>query len=373
MIRRLTYVDGIKGMACIGVLTYHYYTSFCQQVTGINFDSSIIDLIFGRVLNVLVDGTFLVYIFALISGWLISSSQIKTIKDLSIKIGLRYLRLTFPLLGFMLIIKLMSLTFLFSTNDAVDILGITAFNGLYDNAKITWGGVLYQSLYRILFLGDSSWDAPFWMMQGLFVGSIIVYFMTWIKENIKLNVYIVGLICIILSFILSATACMVVIGALLRRIDVKELNKNRLIRLILIFLGIFSLIMIWGLHHLLFDVVDKFIGLPRIFDINPYFRMIYAIVVFMMIISIEICHKIFSIKFLVAIGKISFPIFGLHWPIFCSFSSRILCKHVNNYEVWFWLALCLTLIVVLMTSWLFHITFEKWTNCLITRKGYPAL
>lgn len=202
-------------------------------------------------------------------------------------------------------------------------------------------------------------------MQGLFVGSIIVYFMTWIKENIKLNVYILGLICIILSFILSATACMVVIGALLRRIDVKELNKNRLIRLILIFLGIFSLIMIWGLHHLLFDVVDKFIGLPRIFDINSYFRMIYAIVVFMMIISIEICHKIFSIKFLVAIGKISFPIFGLHWPIFCSFSSRILCKHVNNYEVWFWLALCLTLIVVLMTSWLFHITFEKWTNYLI--------
>ena len=49
--RRLTYVDGIKGMACIGVLTYHYYASFCQQVTGINFDSSTIDLVFGRVLN----------------------------------------------------------------------------------------------------------------------------------------------------------------------------------------------------------------------------------------------------------------------------------------------------------------------------------
>lgn len=226
------------------------------------------------------------------------------------------------------------------------------------------GGVLRQGLYRIIVLGDSSWNAPFWMIQGLFLGSIIVYVMMWIREKTRINRIILSVICIFLSFYVNSIACMVVIGASLHSVDIK-IKKNQIVYLLILIVGSISLIMLWGLHHYIYCMVDNFIILPHIIDINQYFKMIYATAVLLMIMTTDILKKIFSNKALVYIGRISFPVFAFHWPLFCSLSTRLLCNHMQDYELWFWITLLVTLVTVLIVSGLFHITIEKWCNKLV--------
>ena len=101
---RLTWIDGLRGLACILIFTHHFLVSFFPS--SYNGDPNTSRMIYGldvkwanSPLSFIICGNFRVSVFCLVSG-LVLGYQIyraKTTNEVSSMVLKRYPRLCFPL------------------------------------------------------------------------------------------------------------------------------------------------------------------------------------------------------------------------------------------------------------------------------------
>lgn len=127
---RVLYIDGVKGISCMGVLLYHFYTTFSMQATNMPA-SAVRDILFSDIFKLITDGTLLVCLFAILSGWLVSKSSVDTFRGLISKCVFRYLRFAIPLSVVCVCIKICQLLGVLNNTSAASILGIDSFKYLY--------------------------------------------------------------------------------------------------------------------------------------------------------------------------------------------------------------------------------------------------
>ncbi|MEE3487990.1 MAG: acyltransferase family protein [Bulleidia sp.] len=292
--KRATYLDGVKGIACIGVFLYHFNTLFHGQVVNIQFDASSMDFFFGKLIKLFVDGPLLVMIFALVSGWLTAHTNIPTVNSFLKRIFIRYLRFTLPLLPVLLLIRLFSQMHLFYTSEAYELLGIVSFeNSIYSLPMNLMEGIR-QGLYKILLLRDNAWDAPLWMFSGIFWGSILVYFLTWLKTKIN-NPNIMALISAVTAFFSyqywESTSVMVILGAAVYWYeDVLKKIPDWFVYLA----SALSIMMVYGLHHWLYHWLCMHRYFTPMLDYTIQWRMLYSFILFYAIMRSRRLQSIFS-------------------------------------------------------------------------------
>lgn len=221
------------------------------------------------------------------------------------------------------------------------------------------GGVLEQGLYRILFVSDSSWNAPLWMLSSIFWGSVFVYILKYLKVKIEETVIRRGVcLCFLtLVFVLfDWPALTVLIGACLfwKEDKIEQIDKK-----IVMGSGPLSVLMVWGVNDVIYDLVTKWIHLPRSLSGSGYVKVIWATGLFLMLLRKKRIQRIFSIKVLVYLGRVSFPVYLLHWPLMCSFSAYFLCNITMPYAMRFWLVLLITLITLVLISTIYYLTIER--------------
>lgn len=176
---RFEFLDGLKGFACLGVFTHHFFLSFfpasyfgteAAVMTASGFDASLSV----EPYSFFVNGNFWVCLFLVISAFLLSNKifQLKISGDVSPSESLfdtlsetllkRYLRLMIPaaLIGiFSYFLR--------------DLLTLTGLNYLGKVNDCSFPNFLYHAVVHMWIFVDSSVQGPFWMLHYLLFGSYL--------------------------------------------------------------------------------------------------------------------------------------------------------------------------------------------------------
>lgn len=165
--KRIHYIDGIKGIACLGVFFHHLIIQILPAAyTGLKSESILPGdyLLGGSPLGILINGNFWVCMFIMISSFLLAKQTFAYADDrrkMSELILKRYPRLMLPVLC----VNLLCLAVYYILSKGI---GLEISNPL--EASVL--GCLKMSLFDIWFTEDVT-VMGYWMMNILFIGSFI--------------------------------------------------------------------------------------------------------------------------------------------------------------------------------------------------------
>ena len=346
---RIIWIDYFKVFACLMVLIGHYYNafySFCNLIPDL---SKYVVVFFERFPTPYLDGNFWVCVFCILSGYLSSSKKISSLKQLIKECIMRYLRFVLPLLFINVIIYLINLIFGFRSIE---------LSSMYNNnwlgtffTDITLSGAIKNSIT----LG-SKLNGPLWMIRPLFVGNIMILCVNYIKNklnnheivrNILLLAILLGMFFVSLHYEILLYMFVTLLGMIIFNITKQSKPKYNL----LIFLLILAII------HIV-NILPITLTLTKV-DNMHFLNVISA---FAFIISIFFCTTMRKFKKSKSnLGSISFYVYLIHWPLICSLSSSLITLF-TNYTMGFLIVLLLTLVIVIILSYLCSKTIDKFFN-----------
>ena len=375
---RQVYLDSLKGLAALGVFFGHFYCIFyalCDYKPGLS-DKITRLLDAPSPISAWIDGQFMTCIFCVISGYLVNLKSAKTGKELGKKVLLRYFRFMLPLIGSNLIVFVLDFWKGFHTQE---------FGYLMRNSWLTCfyrEPVSFRSaLKETLTLGYAT-NGPLWMLRPLFTGSCMIMLYGLIREKTQKKVVRTGFFVtvILLAFLLRNVflphllfACY--LGILLnwlwstRLSFFAHLRENKVVNAVFF---LFSVAMSSGLHGIIYNFLLTKTTVPAWLAMNDYWHVFYAFLFLYPIKNLSLIQKFLTCRPLQKLGTLCFGIFVLHWPLLCSFSLQFYLKNQNraSYSVLFILNWAATTILVLLISYLYHITFEHISACALKKIKY---
>lgn len=321
---RLYWVDGLKGIACLLIFTHHFLLAFYPaSYYGINSVSHFkYDTWFATSpISFIVNGNFLVHLFCILSGLLISYNLIKNfnIDRVSNSLLKRYFHFSIPILIVGLVVYIM-LKFHLFTNISTSLLTGSSWLSSYYTNILSLKQILISALINTLFVGDDMISTAFWMMSYIFYGTFLTYILNFISfhKNRKI-LYFYIILLVILIFLNSYMACFV-IGYLLAYGMIKI--KNKLGSKIDSFIGIVFLIL-----GFFFGGYPSGVIPTNIYSLLPnnifLFHLIGATFVIIGVYFLNPLKRIFSTRIFKSLGKISFSIYLIHIPLLFSFSTTL--------------------------------------------------
>lgn len=314
-------VEGIRGVAATIVIFSHFCYIFFpfvhRESNGAN--SILYDLPFGFIYS----GTFAVYVFFVLSGYilsLISKSYNTNLFVLSIK---RYLRLGIPVFVSVLIAYVFFILF------TVDKSNVSSWISNYGNFDYSLIGAINSGTIGSLFAGDSRYNFVLWTMQIEFFGSILIY-ISYIQKKINYrNIMILMFILVISLYLVQIINSKLMLGLLSILVGSILYEKGKKLRIELSIILFVVALYLAGFHNnsLSYSIVSSFLG-SYTYEICNFF---VAIIIVYTILFSKILSDLFSAKLCVFLGKVSFSTYLLHLPILSVFS--IYCfnlLYINN-------------------------------------------
>ena len=352
---RITFLDGLKGFACLGVFTHHFFLSFfpasyfgteAAVMTASGFDASLSV----EPYSFFVNGNFWVCLFLVVSAFLVSNKifqlrisyevlqgsasdsvshereqqcgQMPIFDTLSATLLKRYLRLMIPA-------ALIGIFSYFLT----DLLTFTGLNYLGKVNVLSFPSFLYHAVVHMWIFVDSSVQGPFWMLHYLLFGSylaILIALATPLKNRWTplihlfltvvlgiLNHYYVGIvlgvmICYLYHYGISLQktsdrGCLAKIMSLL--------TQNKILRS-----AVGILLLLTGLFLGAYPSYVKPDNIYRIFNAYAFrdpdaYELIHSIAAACLLASFFLLKGLadfFSTKPFLFLGKLSFSIFLIH-------------------------------------------------------------
>lgn len=172
-------MEGLRGLAAISVVAWHYLFAFYPALTTGNFGLQHMrfeDNIYGTPLAILFSGTFAVAIFFVLSGFVLTIGFFQTkradiIKKLASK---RYLRLMLPALASILL----ALAFMKLGWGRINEAAVITSSEWLDRAWHIEGdfvSAFFHGIIGIFIDGKSAYNNVLWTMSTEFIGSFIVF------------------------------------------------------------------------------------------------------------------------------------------------------------------------------------------------------
>lgn len=302
---RLEFLDGVRGWASLMVFLYHLIVQLLANTTP-SYKS--------KYLAFALDGEFAVFIFFVLSGFVLSIKFILSPGKHSLAqaaIG-RYFRLMLPIIITSLIAYLLMLTHAMYNVQAAGPALSPDWMGTYFNFEPTLTYFLQFNLYYVFFNFNpgANFNPVLWTIAYEFTGSMLVYLIIGLFRTTKNKTYMVPLAVLILFNLVNnpIIACFA-IGYVLAEVYVaygRRLEQS-----------------IWanGLATLLFLV--PIIG-------STFFRtghhLYLALLATLLVVSVSfsgLLKSFFSNKVSRFLGRISFPLYLIHLPLICSFSAYL--------------------------------------------------
>jgi len=286
-----------------------HYIGLYKYAENFPDNSKILDLFdvfLNSKINFILDENFWVILFFVVSGYLVSMSNILSLRIFVKKSLMRFLRLGLPVFCSIAIIFVVYKTIgFYSTETKV----------LFDNAFIqkAYAGEynivqVLLSPINVLLVGDVSLNSPFWVLREMFLTSVIIYFLLFLQCKIKNgNIFlcIVGIIFFI-SMVLSIIVFAGILGFVISLIENNNEKKITSEKVFVFFTIIFSASL-------------YFISRTRI-------ACIFFGCLILFIPKLPLICSVFASKIAQYINKISFGIYAFHWPVFCSFGMLCMIK-----------------------------------------------
>jgi peptidoglycan/LPS O-acetylase OafA/YrhL len=328
--RKIQYLDGLRGLAAFIVVLNHFVLAFYPALfsgndihthltPGLEFYLS------GTMFNLFYNGDFAVCIFFVLSGFVLShrfflQKDYEIIIEGAIK---RYIRLVVPVaVSVFLAFALMKFS-LFYNQQAAQLSGSNWLGGFWSFAP-NFMEALSQTFIGAFFTKVFEYNAILWTIAYEFVGSFLVFgFMALFgKSQKRFWAYALAIIVFFQSYYLAFILGMLLSDILAHKdMIMRQYDKKKIIRTSLLLIGLFigsypSGRDIEGTAY--FVLKNSLISDPAVF-----YHVIGAFFVVSVLLDSRRMQKIFSFKYLLFLGEISFAMYLLHFVMLGSFSSFI--------------------------------------------------
>lgn len=346
---KINYLEGLRGLSCMVVLFDHCVNQFYPSLRLTNqsgFTGTVKDIIAWSPLNIIYSGLISVFIFFILSGFVLSHKYhlTRNFKDIINASRKRYFRLLIPVF--------FSLIFFWICKEIIEIL-------FKKENNISFFQIIKSSFFDIFFTGENIINGPLWTMHAELVGSFIVFGILAVSHEMRFR-WLVYLTALIYTF--NTFYFLFILGALLSDLYtsqyhswIKFLNKKTintpLLILSLLFISYPTIrpgVEIGGIY--------TYLTFPADFSIHTFWHIIGVSIIFLVILNTPSLQKIFNHNLSLFLGKLSFSAYVLHFPILLvvrefniKFNSASLTLLVNS-------------IIVFSLTLIISIAFEKYID-----------
>lgn len=301
---RIDYLDGLRGLAAIGVV-YIHYCEFLYPIISKGFYTSCVMVCEFFVIS----GFVLSYRF-----WQNQNSEILTSSSLR-----RYIRLTPAPLVSILVTYVMIKFSLFHYVQVFQITGITEWMPAYANFVPSLTQALYESLWGMYFSFDpqTSYSPVLWTMQWELKGSLLVaaFLALFGKVQNRLPLYIIFII-ISIDTLYPTFIFGVMFSDLLYSKEGKQLHeslkKQKLLAIIMLVSGAFlSLYAADSDVNFYKNLNFEFLAQHGI-NHEVFYHMIASVMIMYAAVNLQTLQKFLSWKPFIKVGEYSFSLYLIH-------------------------------------------------------------
>ena len=348
---RKRHIDGLKGAACLLIMLGHFsgLYKYAQNCTAI--DAPFLQLI---PYSLLAEG-FWLRLFYVLSGYLVSRSRVLTARELARKSMTRFFRLALPILGATLFILPIAGHFGIHNHEIQSLVPNQWVDMTY-SVPLTFRGAITEPL-RVLLFGASTFNPVWWVLRDMFFASLLVYLITWIRSLLS-SKQRAGAVCaelvlpaVIVFFIVTGKDIYfsVLIGALY---GAQESTVSRAIGHRKWICGVLLFAPLAGFRD------PNWVPHPGVLCLTDLSFVCFLIAVN----HLKVLNTIFSK--LGQLGSISFGVYSLHWPVFCSIGMLLILKSITKMpgSRIYLISVLVSAIITLCLSILFHATVERWSG-----------
>lgn len=358
--KKLAYIDGLKGIGALMVYLCHFVFAFYYAAYSLipenAHTASQIEIAIGKTpLNLFYSGNSAVCLFLVFSGFVLCLSYFagRDRKRLGESAWKRYFRLMpMILVSNLLIFVLMSLR-LYQNAEVSVLTKSEAWFAGFNQFTPNFFGMLFESLIGCFFRGSNDYNGVLWTIPYLFLGALVVYLAAFlVGENpfryvayavmvlvsLKTDVYFSG---IFLGFALSDFFCTQEKGMELFR-------KYALLPLLSFGLGVYLL----SYPSIGSDMSGTIYQvLPSAY--TTLYHLAGAGLLLAGVLGLPGLQKFFSAGPFVFLGKISYSLYLLHFPVVATFSCWFFLEFQDKWGYHLTVGLdflCTTAIVVLVSA-----------------------
>jgi len=336
--KRITHLDGLRGILALVVFVYHFFYCLAPQfILGgtynevISKNYTLLKTIAYTPLNLFYNGGMAVNFFFVLSAYVLSYNYFSNNKLNPIRKNLlkRYFRLAIPVLASCVFIYLLHICNLFykSPFPVIDV-NKNWLNGLFPD-KFDFLELIKYALVNVFFDDNASYNSVLWTMSIELTGSILVFVSLLATHKLKSKARVFVAI-ILIEFAVKKYYSVAFSSGLLicylqhNNIIFKNLTANNYFKVLMLLCGLyftsFPLLSYQnGLTYTIYAPID-FMQEHGFHKLAHIFGCSALMVVF---INSQKLKSIFSIKPIQFFGKVSFSFYLLHLCLLLVFASRI--------------------------------------------------
>jgi peptidoglycan/LPS O-acetylase OafA/YrhL len=333
MTEKITYLDGLRGIAAINVMIMHFFIALAPaMIYGDQLPSHLGNLehVFSSTpLGLIGAGNFSVCIFFVLSGYVLTQKFFK-IRDKSIIISSvvrRYVRLFIPVLASIVLSFLLLSTGLFHYYiEAVMISAGSSSTNYWTNYWTFSPSIidaLKQAMWGSFFVGgEISYNPVLWTMKIEFYGSMLVFAIAFLfgSQRSRWTIYFAAAMFFFNTYYLAFIIGMVFADTFNSRMSPFKTSNNMILSIILIlglFLGSYPVYNVT--HDSLYGFLNNgFFQTPKItYHISGAGMIMYVLM------NSRLLQNIFSYPVSVFLGKISYSLYLVHFLVISSFTSAL--------------------------------------------------
>ncbi|WP_232696886.1 acyltransferase family protein [Brevibacillus daliensis] len=326
-IQKLTYLDGLRGVAALIVVVSHFVQLFYPALFSLREDQSHYEwelLIGSTPLNIFYNGNFAVCIFFVLSGFVLSYQYFQQKKRTTLISGAskRYLRLAIPVFVSVLLVYGLMMANAFHVQHLSSYTFSTIGN-YTDSDQLDVFTMIKTALIDLFFLYDSSYNPVLWTMTYELLGSFMVFlflaFFGNAKQEYRFIMYVILTLVFIesyyLAFILGMFLC-----------DLYHHARGRFNLRIHVILWLLAVGLYLGSYpysnaNLTIHQFITFSGAP--FNQFQFYHIIAAFILMYVMVASPGLQSFFSKRMPLFLGEISFSLYLLHFTILTSLSSYV--------------------------------------------------
>ncbi len=356
---KLQYIDGLKGIGALMVYLCHfvfafYYAAYTLLPEHVNTRTGVEILIGKTPLNFFYNGNGAVCLFLVFSGFVLCLSYFQTRDRSRLKTSAfkRYFRLMPVILAVNILISILMSFGLYRNNEVATLTkSIPWFQG-FNQFEPSLFGMLYESLFGCFIRGSNDYNGVLWTIPYLFWGALLIYLAEYLVGENRLR-YITYAVMILVSLKTDIYFAGIFLGFVL--CDFFS-TQEKLVRLYRRFQLIPLLVFLLGFYLTSYPSIGT--ELPgTIYRFLPAaYTVIYHIAgAFFLTAGVLGCNwlqRFFSGKVFLYLGKMSYSLYLLHFPVIAVFSCWFFLKFVGRigYGLTVGLDFVLTTLLVLILS-----------------------